>query len=115
MPVEHPDLVGGGHDVGQHQSPFVAHGVGKGIQRCLGEGHSNELGLGAIDKMAENPATAGDALSEAPGATETATPATRDARDQDPGADTQTADAVPDLDDGADCLMTQDTSRLDLG
>ena len=115
MPVEHPDLVGGGHDVGQHQSRFIAHEVGKRIQRRLGKRHSDKLGLGAIHEMAENPTTAGDALSIAPGTTEPATTATRDARDQNTVASTQAADAATDLDDGADRLMTQDTSRLDLG
>ena len=69
--------------------------VGKRVQRGLGERYSDELGLGAVDEMAENPATAVDALSVAPGAAETATPATRDAGDQDAGAHRQTADAAP--------------------
>ncbi|EME65435.1 dehydrogenase [Rhodococcus ruber BKS 20-38] len=113
--VEHADLVGGGQDVGEHEHLLVAHPLGHTVGRVVGERHSHEFGLGAVDEMAEDPATAAEALAVAALAAEAAAAARGDARDEDPVAGCEVLHARPDLDDGADGLVAEDAPVGDLG
>jgi len=112
--VEHPHLIRGRHDVGQHQRVFIGNGVGKLVERRLRERDANELGLGAVDQVPEDPTAAAPALSVAAGPAVAAPAAGRDARDENPGANGEVPHPRTDLDNRADRLMAEDASLLDL-
>ncbi len=107
LPVEHTHLIGGGEDVGQHEDLLVGRAVGYPERGGVGERHANVLGLGAVDRVAEDPAAAGLALPVAGLAAEPACPARADAGDQHTVARRERTDAVADLVDGPDRLVTQ--------
>ena len=52
LAVEHADLVAGGEDVGEHQDLLVGHADGAGVGGGVDEGHADQLGLGAVDRVA---------------------------------------------------------------
>src|SRR6185295_3136505 len=80
---QHADLVASRQDVGQHEGFFVAHAVGNVEHRVVRVQHADELGLGAVDLVAENPAAALQALPVARLAAVLAGSARADAGDED--------------------------------
>ena len=108
MAVEHADLVAGGEDVGEHQDLFVGHAGGDRIRGVVGERHPHELGLRAVDEVAEDPATAADALPVAGFAAEAARAARRDARHEHAIARLHVLHRSADGFDRADGLVAED-------
>ena len=108
--VEDADLVAGRQDVGQHQDRFVADAGRDRVGRQVGERHADELGLGAVDLVAEDPAATTEALTGVAVAAVLAGPACGDARDEHAVADLDAADAVADGLDGADGLVAEDAA-----
>ena len=60
--VADADLEAGRQDVGEHHGRLVADALGHLVQRVVGERDAHELGLGAVDQVAEDPADPGGAL-----------------------------------------------------
>src|SRR6185312_6199664 len=83
---QHADLVAGRQDVGQHEGFGVAHAVGNVEHGFVRVQHAYELGLGAVDRVAEDPAAALQALPVAGLAAVLAGSARADAGDEDPVA-----------------------------
>ena len=77
--VEDAHLVGGREDVGQHEDLLVARTLGHCVGGSVGEGDPDELGLGAVDEVAEDPTSASEALPVAALAAEAASSAGTDA------------------------------------
>src|SRR5580693_6683966 len=102
------DLVASRQDIGQHEDLVVGRAVGNPERGRVGERHADVLGLGAVDRVAEDPAAAGQALPVAGRTAVLACPARADAGDQHAVAGRERADAVADLVDGADRLVAQD-------
>ena len=94
LAVEDSDLVAGRQDVGQHQDSLVADAGGDRVGRQVGERHSHELSLCAIDLVAEDPAAATEALAAVPSAAVLARAARCDARDEHPIADLHPSNAI---------------------
>src|SRR6266699_971502 len=107
-PGQDPDLVAGRQDVGQHEDLLVAHAVGNPVRGGVGERHADVVGLSAVDRVAEDPAPAAQALPVTSFAAEPAGPAGADAGDQHPVTRPQPAHAVADLLDGPDRLVAED-------
>ena len=112
---EHADLVGGGEDVGEEQHLLVAQPLRDLVDGVVGERHARELGLQPVDQVAEDPATAGQALAVAALLAVAAAPARAHARHEHAIAGRDGRDACADLLDGADGLVTQDRSSRGLG
>ncbi len=110
LAVEDADLVGGGQDVGQHEQFLVADPGRHRIGRVVGERDADVLGLGAVDLVAEDPATAAGALPVAGLAAEPARAAGADAGHQHPIADRQVLHGRADLGDRADGLVADDAA-----
>src|SRR5580693_8814787 len=108
------DLVASWQDVGQHEDLLVGRAVGYPERGRVGERHANILGLGAVNRVAENPAAAGLALPVAGLTAEPACPARTDAGDQHTVAGRERTDAVADLVDGPDRLVAQDPAAAHL-
>ena len=71
--VEHADLEPGGQDVGQEQHLLVAEPLGDLVpEAVVGEQDAGQLGLGAVDQVAEDPAAAALALPTSLAAVEAA-------------------------------------------
>ena len=115
LTVEHADLVAGRQDVGQHQHCFVADAGGNRIGRQVGERNSHELGLRAVDLVAEDPTSATEALAAMALAAVLARAARRDARDQHAVSDLDSSGAVADSRDCADGLVAEDATVGDCG
>src|SRR5262249_59444402 len=81
---QHADLVAGRQDVGQHEGFGVAHAVGNVEHGFVRVQHADELGLGAVDLVAEDPAAALQALPVPSVTAELARSARADARDEHP-------------------------------
>src|SRR5580704_17060010 len=113
--VEHADLVAGGKDVGQHEGLLVAEAARYAVGGGVGERDADVLGLGAVDRVAEDPAAGAQALPVASLAAEPAGPAGADAGDQHAVALRQRLHAVADLLDRPDGLVTQDPALGDRG
>src|SRR6478672_725580 len=113
--VEHADLVGGWQDIGQHQHLLVADAVGNLVRRTVGERYPDVFGLRAVDQVAEDPATAAQALAVCGLPAIPAATAGRDARDKHPVTDCHPLQGGPDLDDGADGFVSEHAPRRDLG
>ena len=82
----------------------------------VGEREPGELGLDAVDEVAEDPAAAAAALAvAAPAGSSAHTPQAemQEARTRSPGG--QAADAAADLDDRADRLVAEDPAGLHVG
>ena len=73
--VEHADLEPGEQDVGQEQHLLVAEPLGDLVEAVVGERDAGQLGLGAVDQVAEDPAAAALALPVHPLAAVEAAPA----------------------------------------
>ena len=106
--VEHADLVAGRQDVGEHQDLLVGDAGGHRVGRGVGERDPHVLGLGAVDRVAEDPAAAAEALAVAALPAEAAGAAGGDARDEHPVADLDVLHAGADRLDGADGLVAED-------
>ena len=106
--VEDADLVAGGEDVGEHEDLLVAGAGGHRVGGVVGERHPDVLGLGAVDRVAEDPAAAAEALAVAAFAAEPAGPAGAHAGHEDPVADLHRLDPGADGVDGADGLVAED-------
>src|SRR5271170_3585038 len=102
------DLVASWQNVGQHEDFLVGRAVGNPERGCVGERHANILGLGAVNRVAEDPAAAGQALPVAGLTAVLACPARADAGDQYTVAGRERTDAIADLVDGPDRLVAQD-------
>ncbi len=61
-PVENSDLVAGRQDIGEHQDIFIADGRRNLVCRGVGERNPDELGLGPVDLVAQDPAASAYAL-----------------------------------------------------
>ena len=114
-PVQDADLVGRRQDVGEEQHLLVAQAVRHLVDGGVGERHACELGLEAVDHVAEDPAAATGAEAVVALLAEAAAPARADARDEHAVADGDRRDGRADLDDGADRLVAENRSRLHLG
>src|SRR5690242_9757483 len=110
---QHAHLVAGRQDVGQHEGLLVAHPVGDPERGGVRVRHPDELGLGAVDLVTEDPATELGALAITRLAAVPAAPAGADAGDEHAVARAQAAHAVAGLPDGPDGLVSQDPARLD--
>ena len=56
--VQHADLVGGREDVGEEEHVLVGEPLRHLVDGRVGERHACELGLEAVDRVAEDPAAA---------------------------------------------------------
>src|SRR6185437_3830296 len=112
---QHADLVASRQDVGQHEGLLVAHALGNPERGVVRVRDPDELGLGAVDLVAEDPAAELGALPVARLTAVPAAPAPADAGNQDTIARAQAAHAVAGLPDGPDGLVAQDPARLDRG
>jgi hypothetical protein len=106
--IEHTDLIGGRHDVGEHQRGLVGDVVRQLVQRPLRERYADVLGLRAVNEVAEDPATSAEALPVAADPAVAAPPARGDAGHQHSVARRNRADRRPDLFDSAHSLVTED-------
>ena len=113
-PVQNADLVGRRQDVGEEEHLLVAQGVWNLVDRRVRERHTGELGLQAVDQMAEDPAATAGAEAVVALLAEAAAPARGDARDEHAVAGRNRRDGRTDLDDGADGLVPENRSRLHL-
>ena len=113
--VQHADLVRGREDVGEEEHLLVAQLVGHLVDGRVGERHARELGLEAVDQVAEDPAAAAGAEAVAALLAEAAAAARGDARDEHAVARLERRDRVADLDDRADGLVAEDRPGLHLG
>ena len=77
----------------------------------VGERDARELGLDAVDGVAEDPAAAADAEAVVALLAEAAAPARGDARDEHAVAFLDCGDGGPGLDDDADRLVAEDRAR----
>src|SRR5580693_3936929 len=107
------DLVASRQDISQHEDFLVGRAVGNPERGRIGERDADVLGLGAITRVAEDPA-AGQALPVAGLTAEPACPARADAGDQYTVAGRERTDAVADLVDGPDRLVAQDPAAAHL-
>ena len=112
---EHTDLVAGRQDVGEHQHVLVAHTCRDHIRRRVGERDAHVLGLCAVDRVAEDPASAAEALAVAGVAAVAARSARGDARHEDAIARLAILDTSTDTFDRADRFVTEHTARRDSG
>ena len=110
--VQDADLVRGRQDVGEEQHLLVAQLVGHLVDGRVGERHARELGLEAVDQVAEDPAAAAGAEAVVALLAEAAAPARGDARDEHAVARLERRDRGADLDDRADGLVAEDRPRL---
>ncbi len=76
----------------------------------VGKRHPDQLGLGAVDPVPEDPTATPEALAVTGLPAEPAGPARRDAGHEDPVADRDVAHRAPDRLDGTDGLVAQDAA-----
>ena len=112
--VQDADLVGRRQDVGEEQHLLVAQALRHLVDGVIGERDTRQLGLEAVDHVAEDPAAATAAQAVMPFLAEAAATARADARHEHAIADGDRRHRCADLDDGADRLVTEDPSRLHL-
>ena len=110
LAVEHAALEAGRQDVAQHHQRLFVGAVGNGIEARVRVGDADELGLRAVDLVAEDPA-AGRAVRVHQLAAIVAFAAGADAGDQHPVSRLERRDGRPDLLDDADALVAQDAAR----
>ncbi len=115
LTVAHANLVAGREDVGQHQDLLVARPDGARVGGRVGERNSDQLGLCAVDRVAEDPAAAAEALPVGALAAVPAAAAGGDAGHEDAVADSDALHAGPDGLDGADGFMAEDAAVDDGG
>ena len=109
LAVEHAALEAGRQDVAQHHQRFFVRAVGNGIKAGIRIRDTDELGLRAVDLVAEDPA-AGRAMREHLLAAIFAFAAGADAGDQDMVSRFECGHGRPDLLNDADALMTQNAT-----
>ena len=109
----------GRRDVGQQDDLLVGHVIRDGCEVRLRRRDEEVLGLGAVDRVAEAPATKGlvavavAALAEVAGQAGAALAAGRDRADEDALADLVAGDADAELLDDADRLVADDQPGAD--
>jgi hypothetical protein len=107
LAVENADFVARREDVGQHERILVRDAIGQPVNGVIGKRHPGEFGLHTVVGVAEDPA----ALAALPVATLAAEPARAArgyARHEDTVALPDGPDAVADLLDSPDGLVTED-------
>jgi hypothetical protein len=107
-PVEDPDLVARGQDVGQHEDLLVGGTRRDLVGGRVGEGDAHVLGLGAVGGVAEDPAAAAEALAVAAFPAEAARAARGDARHEHPVTGLDRLDGVADRLDRPDGFVAED-------
>src|SRR5262249_18561410 len=110
---QHADLVAGRQDVGQHERLFVAYPVGDPERGGVRVGHLDEVGLSAVDLVAQDPAAALQALPVTSLAAVPAAPAAADAGDEHAVAGAQPAHAVAGLPAGPAGPVAEDPALAD--
>ena len=100
LAVLHADLEAGREDVRQQQRGLVGDALRQPVERVVGERDADQLGLGAVDEVAEDPADArralvGEAVRRVAAAAVGADAAGADAGDDHAVADRVVADAEP--------------------
>ena len=113
--VENADLVRGRQDVGEEEHLLVAQVVRHLVDGRVGERHPGELGLQAVDQMAEDPAPAAAAEAVVASLQKRQRPhdVMHETSTRSPAHDG--CDRGADLDDRADGLVAEDRARLHLG
>jgi hypothetical protein len=111
LAVEHAAFEAGRQDVAEHHQRFFVGAFGNGIEAGVGVGNADELGLRAVDRVAEDPA-AGRAMRVHLLAAIFAFAAGADAGDQHPVARLERRDGRADLVDDADAFVTENAARL---
>ena len=111
LAVEHAAFEAGRQDVAEHHQRFFVCAVGNRIEACVRVGNANELGLRAVDLVAENPA-AGGAMRIHELSAIVAFAAGADAGDQDPVSRFERGDGRADLLDDADALVAENAAGL---
>ena len=111
LAVEHAALEAGRQDVAEHHQRFFVGAVGNRIEAVVRVGRADELGLGAVDRVAENPA-AGRAVRKHLLAAIFAFAAGADAGDQNMVARFERRHGRSNLLDDADALMTENAAGL---
>src|ERR1019366_6490754 len=96
-------------------SSLVPRSLGYGVGGGVGKGDPDDLGLGAVDEVPEDPPAATEALAIATLPAEAAAPTGRDARNEHPVAGGEGLDSGSDLEDRTDGLVAQDPPDGDLG
>ena len=109
LAVEHAAFEAGRQDVAEHHQRLFVGAFGDGIEAGVGVRGADELGLGAVDGVAEDPA-AGRAMGEHALAAVLAFAAGADAGDQHPVAGLEGGDGRPDAVDDADALVAEDAA-----
>ena len=111
LAVEHAALEAGRQDVAEHHQRLFVGAIGNGIEARIRIGNADELGLGAVDLVAEDPAAGGAVrVHQLPAIVAFA--AGGDAGDQDAVSRLERGDGRPDLVDDADALMAENAARL---
>src|ERR1019366_8117593 len=105
----------GGEDVGQHQDLFVAGAFGHRIGGGVGKGHADQLRLGPVNEVPEDPAAAAEALPIATFAAVAAPSARGDARNKHTSTHVKRLYPGSDLYNRADRLVTEDPTCCGLG
>lgn len=113
LTVEDAHFVRRRQDVREHERRLVADLLGQHVRRGVGEGHAGVLGLDAVDPVAQDPASAAQALAVLGFPAEAAAAAGADAGDQYPVAGTHRGDGRSDLVHGTDGFVPEDPARLD--
>ena len=109
--AEHAALEVGGQDIAQHHQRLFVGAGGNGIEARVRVGDADELGLCAVDAVAEDSA-AGRAMRVHELAAIHAFAAGVDARDQDPVSQLERCHNRPNLVDDAYAFVAQDAARL---
>ena len=111
LAVEHAALEAGRQDVAEHHQRLFVGAVGNRIEARVRIGNADELGLRAVDLVAEDPAAGGAVrVHQLPAIIAFAAGA--DAGDQDMVSRLERRDGRPNLVDDADALMAQNAARL---
>src|SRR5690606_1070425 len=115
LPFQDADLVAGGQDVGEVDDLLVTPALRHLVRRGVGERHADVLRLDTVDAVAEEPTSAPEALAVLAGPAERASPAGRDAGDEDSIARRETTHTRTGLRHRADRLVPEDASPRDGG
>ena len=111
LAVEHAALEAGRQNVAEHHQRFFVGAFGNGIEAVVRVGNADELGLRAVDRVAEDPA-AGRAVRIHLLAAILAFATGADAGDQNMVARLEGRHAGANFVDDADALMTENAAGL---
>lgn len=111
LAVEHAALKASGQDVAQHHQCLFIRAGGNRIEACIGVGNADELGLRAVDGVAEDPAAGRAVGVHLPAAIFALTTGT-DAGDQNAIAHFECCHRRPHLLNDANSLMAENAARL---